>query len=242
MNVYCGVDLAWKDTNPSGITLLKHKDNKLHIQKICLAQSDKEILTHCEKATVIAIDAPLIIPQEDKDRTAEKQLQRDYQKRGVGVYPAHKKWLKKVGGGRIRGQDLLQELRKKGYTANPERKQSVVETYPAAIHVALFNLHKPLPYKYKKGRTKKQCHNALLHLQRLLNTKIKTSIGIVPKPCQDTTLKHLKKAEDKLDSILCAYTAYLLSTNKENTIMYGDVNNGYIITPNLQEITTHNRV
>lgn len=233
MTLFCGVDLAWKDTNKSGVTLLEDTANKPKIHFVDTVLTDKQILGYAKKASIISIDAPLILPEKDKDRKAEQAIQKEYTKKGVGIYPANKAWLKKIGGGRIRGQDLLKNLKQQGYTQRPEKHNSVIEVYPAAIHVELFNLEKPLPYKYKKGRTKKQCHISLLQLQRYINTRIEANIDIVPKETSQTTLKELKKAEDKLDSVLCAYTAYLHSQQK--TQIYGNIPTGYIVTPRLKE-------
>jgi len=78
--VIIGIDLAGKETNPTGLAVLKGKK-----VETCLVYTNSEILDILTRAkpTIVAIDAPLTLPKRGIFRKADKDLI----KRGYSVFP-----------------------------------------------------------------------------------------------------------------------------------------------------------
>lgn len=116
-----GIDLAGKEENPSGISILKnHIINTSHIH------SDEEIVRKCEKVNpnLIGLDAPLSFPEEDGFREIDSKLV----KRGYGVLPPT------LGGMRSlteRGIKLAEKFRILGL--------EVIEVHPRTSGLILFD-------------------------------------------------------------------------------------------------------
>lgn len=115
-----GIDLAGKETNPSGFAVLEG-----HEIKTRLVGSDEEIvrLCICERPDVVAIDAPLSFPREGNLRSADSQL----------IHHGYRVLPPTLGGMRIlteRGIRLAKKLR--------ARSISVVEIHPRTSGRILF--------------------------------------------------------------------------------------------------------
>ncbi len=80
--VFCGIDLAAKEKNPTGIAFI---DIKGKILEEALLFSNKEIVRSVLriKPRVVAIDAPLSFPIEGKMRDEERKLRKE----GYNVFP-----------------------------------------------------------------------------------------------------------------------------------------------------------
>ncbi|MBI2632624.1 DUF429 domain-containing protein, partial [Candidatus Pacearchaeota archaeon] len=74
--LFVGIDLAWSPKNNSGIAIIKGNRSKGTVTKTGLALSDEEILSNINslsnKHALIAIDSPLIIPNQTGRREAER--------------------------------------------------------------------------------------------------------------------------------------------------------------------------
>jgi predicted RNase H-like nuclease len=82
---FVGIDLAWSERNPSAVavvesegTLSRARDDLRTNQEICNYAGLRE-----DEGAVIAIDAPLIVRNKDKQRPVERQLTEIF-----GVYEA----------------------------------------------------------------------------------------------------------------------------------------------------------
>jgi predicted RNase H-like nuclease len=75
---FVGVDLAWSARNQTGIAVL---NNDGHLIRICAAITDDAIIEavqpYVREECLVAIDAPLIVPNPDGFRLAETLLNRD---------------------------------------------------------------------------------------------------------------------------------------------------------------------
>lgn len=115
-----GIDLAGKEKNPTGIATLKDRYIKTRI-----LNSDEEIIENCksEDPEIIAIDAPLNLPEDGGLRKAESDLI----SRGHRVLPPL------LGGMRAlteRGIKLSEKLRELGF--------QVIEIHPRTSGIILF--------------------------------------------------------------------------------------------------------
>ena len=118
-----------------------------------------------------------------------------------------------------------------------------MEVYPHAASVALFNLQRTLKYKQKAGRDFPQLQSELLRLMgfveslRTAKPELDTSESDwseLKQSVMDATRKaQLRRAEDPVDAVLCAYIARFASTRPADVSIYGDVETGCIVTPKL---------
>jgi predicted RNase H-like nuclease len=198
---YLGVDFAWSKNNFSALTLLE--DNKL-IETVYL-QSDEEILEYINQTTpdIIGVDAALEVKNETGNRIIENQILKEYAKYKLGVYPINKNIMDKLYGGN-RAEELFAKL------DNYKLRENLFEVYTHATILRCFTKDRVLPYKRKKGRTTPFIKEQLEILQNYLDEVVE---GIEPYNISEFKSKDLKEIEDKLDSIVCAYSLYASNLN-----------------------------
>lgn len=251
-----GIDLAWgkvggtgyaeTDCATSGCVELEWNDGELTLKRACLRRSMKEIVEWLEPEHgdwVIAVDAPLVVRNQNKSRAADRQASSCYGKFQAFAQSTN---LNKLGKDH-RGGQLLRELRKpKNHnTTLVERKEDinpgslVFETYPHVVIVELFERDRII--QYKKGN-KSQLHRGQQELVGCIRDRL-CGGSAEPLLCADDALEkllrvpdvqrlreELKGHEDLLDGLLCAYTAAWLDANRPSQGL-GEVGNGVMITP-----------
>jgi predicted RNase H-like nuclease len=194
--VIIGIDLAWSRNNFSALTLLR--DNQL-LNTVYL-KSDKEILqfitTH--RPDIIGVDAALEVKNEIGNRIIENMILKDFAKYKLGIYPINKKIMNKLYGG-SRAEELFSQL--SSYTL----RKNLFEVYTHATIIRCFTKNRVLPYKKKRGRTTPFIKEQLQLLQEYLDSVI---YNMPLYDIKDSKSKDLKEIEDRLDSIVCAYTIY----------------------------------
>ncbi|MDM9381901.1 DUF429 domain-containing protein [Chlorogloeopsis sp. ULAP01] len=237
---FLGIDLGWK-SQPSGLCCLEWKKNQLQILEIDRKEQIADILTWIdhwvqpEESGIIAVDAPTIIPNATGSRLPDKLTHKYFGKYHAGCYPAN---LNLPFAERTVKFGL--ELESKGFdhapTIEPQkfgRYQIEVFPHPAIVH--LFGLERIL--KYKKGRLAER----RLELIKLQDYITKTLPLLEPSLCfcknqefilLSSTGAALKAAEDKLDSLICAYVAaYWWYWGEKRNLVLGDRTTGYIVIP-----------
>ncbi|MDF2823844.1 MAG: hypothetical protein K0R68_1252, partial [Mycobacterium sp.] len=119
-----------------------------------------------------------------------------------------------------------------------------IEVYPHAATVALFRLTRTLKYKAKPGRTVASLRSEMLrlmdHIEGLsqatppLRATESTAWTELRESVESATQKsELRRAEDRVDAVLCAYIAAYAHVLPGNVTTYGDAQTGYIVTPAL---------
>lgn len=239
---FVGVDLAWSDNNETGLATLRYDDG-LVLDEIELVESDDEIVSLVEAHSGgchVAIDAPLVVPNEEGRRPAEDVTSKLFRSYDAGPYPANRNWLEKASG-RVRGEDISNALEKVGFDHKPsidERERSDVffEVYPHPSMVVLFGLNKSLKYKDSKGRSYEERYNAFqTYIDNLKDLDIKGLDDVVDIDFKELRGGSLKRFEDKLDAIFCAYIAYYNWKNPEDCRILGNKKEGYILSPVFEE-------
>jgi len=237
--------LAWSERNNSaGVTIeAQAGQGKL----VCCnrnLQTDDEIIAFISKVSkanpvIVGIDAPLIVPNEDKSRPCDREVTKAFGQYQAGAYPANRARLKKYGRGRVRGEDITNRLEKSGFSHNYDiTRQSceprVIEVYPHPATIELFGLKTTL--KYKRGdviKKKKNLHKLQKYIEKLREQK--PSLRIKEKYlCEIGKLigKRLKEYEDFLDAILCAYIVYhAWYWGEAGYKCYGNIREGCILVP-----------
>lgn len=246
---FVGIDLAWSDRNLTGICIGYEENNKLEIIDISIERSNQDIINFIEKnvenkSAIITIDSPIIVPNYENSRIAERELNKDFRKFNAGAHPANRKRLSSWTGA-IRGEQLAKYFESKGYVQkeidknNNEPLKRVYEVFPHPANVSLFQLDIIFQYKAKQKRDYnfryKEFRKYLNSIISLEETKDKPRMKI-PDTIKNEKIenligKKLKKYEDKLDSILCSYIGYYYFKKPNNCKIYGNFKEGYILTP-----------
>jgi len=107
---FCGIDLAWSTRNGSGITILKGDEIKAEHISSDILFSDEEIINYIKEKIgkencIIAIDAPLVVPNESGRRVAEELVGVLFREYNTGAHPSNRKRLSSWTG-KIRGEEI----------------------------------------------------------------------------------------------------------------------------------------
>lgn len=238
---FIGIDLAWSYRNPTAAVAL---ENGVPVGWEDQLKSQGEIVQFVGEAVgegpaLVAIDAPLVVPNESGTRPCDREVSRTYRQEEAGTYPANRRRL----GPHIRGEELVAQLRGMGFThslavAKRTKVRQVVEVYPHPGMVELFGLERTLKYKARPGRSYQDRWRALSCYMELL----RALAGALPKLRAEAFLSRLrpqglrgqalKRLEDLLDALFCAYIAFhLWYWGKAGYRCFGDMGSGYILVP-----------
>ncbi|HYJ89264.1 MAG TPA: DUF429 domain-containing protein [Pyrinomonadaceae bacterium] len=247
---FIGIDLAWRsERNPSGAATLagNRSGSQLVVVSPPLRSTDavfEFVRLHATEETVVAVDAPMVIVNDTGQRICETLIGKRYGSReaschtsNLGLYPqASSVWLTKA-------------LETEGFVHVEQLKEQrtgriLLEVYPHAAMVALFDLPKTI--KYKKGSVASRrfgLETLRSHLQQLTSA--------TPPLCSSPLLQDLftqeltqlagralKDYEDSLDALFCAYLSYYFwYWGWERNELFGDVESGYMLNPTLKPAT-----
>ncbi|BCI55304.1 hypothetical protein NIIDNTM18_45820 [Mycolicibacterium litorale] len=229
---FVGIDLAWGERSPTGLAVAGD-DGRLGY--LSGATTDADIVArlgpYTAEESLLAIDAPLVVTNPAGNRPCEAALNRDFRAFEAGCHPSNtgRPWF--TGG--TRGARLA------GALGRP-----AVEVYPHAATVALFGLPKTLKYKQKPGRDVARLRRELLRLMSLVESLAGADpplhVGRHPEwqrlrdLVSGTTRKSdLRRAEDPVDAVVCAYVALFATRRPADVTTYGDDVTGAIVTPSL---------
>jgi predicted RNase H-like nuclease/ppGpp synthetase/RelA/SpoT-type nucleotidyltranferase len=243
---YVGVDLAWGERKPSGVAVLDADGALVHVS----AQSDDaSILAALAPYTagpcLVAIDAPLVVANASGNRPAEAALNRDFARFDAGAHPVNTgraEFADRPRGSRL--AEAMGLLVEPGAGGGGDQDRRAVEVYPHAATVALFRLGRTLKYKNKPGRSLEAMQQELLVLVRLLEGLADGSPPMRLRPHEPwlqltdqvrsaARKSELRRAEDQVDAVVCAYVALFADRRPALTTTYGDRVNGFIVTPTL---------
>jgi predicted RNase H-like nuclease len=239
---FAGVDLAWGTRNPTGVAVV---DSDGRLVSACAVRGDDEILAalrpYVHGDCVVGFDAPLVVNNRTGQRPAETALNRDFRRFEAGAHPANTgkpEFANGPRGGRL-AEALALDLDPRSAAA-----RRAIEVYPHAATVALFRLERTLKYKAKPGRTLDRLRSELLLLmegvEQLADTDVALRVADHPDWVrlrnQVTTAQRksdLRRAEDPVDAVVCAYVALYFHRCPARMTIYGDLASGYIVTPSL---------
>ncbi len=230
--MFVGIDLAWKDTNRTGLAAV---DDAGRLASSGTVTSDNEIAGWLAKQAprpfVVAVDAPLIVANQTGQRHAEKLIGQAYGKYGASAHSASRN---NPLFDPPRAERLAQRF---GWSVDPttqvgDRSTVCIEVYPHPALVGLFNL--PQRVLYKKGTNRRA---GFLEFAALLESvpqlclsdseRWAALIALIAEPAPGD----LTRIEDELDAILCAHLAWLWLHRPGTLMVYGTVDEGYIVAP-----------
>jgi predicted RNase H-like nuclease len=242
---FIGVDLARGMRNPSGVAAIEGFATHGELIATDLLHTDDEIVAwvteHAGESAIVAIDAPLRVPNEAGRRPAEAEISRAFARYHAGAHPANRRRL--TIDGVVRGESLVTQFESHGFTHRPdvtagELTRQIVEVYTHPAIIAFFDLPAIVRYKARPNRTRPQ---RLMEFGRLQSLLLSLTHGDPALHGADTILTHdlttltnarLKDYEDQLDAIVCAYTAhYLWRWGMARARVFGSFEKGYITTP-----------
>lgn len=237
--VFAGVDLAWSGRNPTGLCVLRHGATGLHFESLdCATLTGVEVAAWLDTLgpeVIAGIDAPLVV---SPTRRAEAELARVYGSRGVYAYAARPDFLQRHG--IAEGLRLGEALTTTGWSLDPHSNgpRRCLEVFPHAATVALYGAVRAL--RYKKGPLARRME-PLGEYQRLIWTHVRSEapelltspLGeFLRTPVEPISVRSVKDAEDRLDAITCALSAYHAWRHGSlGTTVFGDAASGYIAVP-----------
>jgi predicted RNase H-like nuclease len=232
--VFLGIDLGWYG-KPSGAAAFTNAGGSLRLAEVTRIADSEALLGWVERwtgqNTILAVDAPLVIPNEKGIRRAERELNRDWRRYHAGCHAAN---LGLPFAARVTA--FSRALCALGFGhAEPVHRRNAgrwqLEVHPHAASVALFGLERIL--KYKRGLRADRARE-LDRLRYLLQTRLpqrkpRTEALRLPEiPARGD----LKPVEDQLDAVLCAYiAAYWWKWGASRCMYYGAPAEGYIVVP-----------
>lgn len=238
---FIGVDFGWR-SQPSGLCCLELIGGKLQIIDLDRLELIADILSWIDRnvpqqePAIIAVDAPTLIPNAVGSRLPDKLTHKYFGKYHAGCYPANQNLPFAE-----RTISFGLELESRGFvhapTIDPQKPgRYQIEVFPHPAIVNLFNLERIL--KYKKGRINER----RLELIKLYNYILDILPTLTPSLCTlrlcglfseiPPTGAALKAAEDKLDSLICAYVAaHWWYWGGQHNLVLGDRTTGYIVIP-----------
>lgn len=248
---FAGVDLAWASHKPSGLALLTYDGSAAEIAQwaVLVPTADIEmwLLDRCRYFGVIAIDAPLIYPEESPAfRECDKAVARAFRKYRISPLPLTRESA-------ARGVAIAQTLSDFGYSPDPDLEcraltRALIEVFPTP---ALFNLA-GTKISYKRGSLKERAaglaefQQALLRIfeSRTPRVQLNPTVlslltwGTSQPPSQgkaqasSVASAEIARLEAILDAVFCAYIAlYYWYWGEEKCEVFGDSTTGFIVIP-----------
>lgn len=220
MPVFIGLDLAWTPHHESGVCILEGDAGSIRLVSLdWRSDTPRAFAAMCDAAgkdVVVGIDAPLIVHPE---RRAEADLAAVFGKYKAAAYVATLPFLQRMDG--LAGPALAWLLRGLGFTLAPSQltRQApgrfALEVFPHPAHVVLFGL--PERLAYKKGPLSRR-RGVLRQYQQHLGTLLAIEMPSVAASADvrallsgralDVPGRQLKRIEDLLDAVTCAYVGY----------------------------------
>ncbi|MBO0680118.1 bifunctional ribonuclease/(p)ppGpp synthase [Mycolicibacterium sp. S2-37] len=239
---FVGLDLAWGEKKPTGVAVIDDAGTLVHLSAL---SDDDAILTAIRPFVagdcVVGIDAPLIVVNDEGNRPCEAALNKDFQRFQAGAHPSNRRKPEFANG--TRGGRLATAL---GLELDPhsQSRRRALEVYPHAAAVALFRLGRTLKYKAKPGRPVGRLQSELLRLMILIEGLENSEVPVfaarddgwrrLRRAVETAERKsELRRAEDQVDAVLCAYVALYAHRRPDGVTVYGDGDTGYIVTPAL---------
>ena len=190
--------------------------------------------------TVIAIDASLIVKNASGQRRCETEVAVRFGKHHASCHSSNTSRLH-----HDTGMKLVERLGALGFnhefdlgTARQRAGKWLFEVYPHPAMVQLFGLEQIIRYKKGSvGQKREGLEKLRTHLRKLADG----TRGLIGSPVLESLLEwhlpdlkgeSLKRYEDTLDAVFCAYLAWhCWRWGEERNEMFGTLSDGYIVVP-----------
>jgi len=233
---FVGVDLAWSENNDTGVAVVEGGS----VRGVATVSTDREIVNFVTAAVgggggLVAIDAPLVVPNETGRREAERVVGKLFRRYDAGAHPANRKHLSRWTG-RVRGEDVARLLEAEGFEHSPrvrggEGERKLFEVYPHPSMVVMFGLPEILRYKSRASRSYEFRWKEFGRYLELLGGLVELPAGLKGQDVTELRGGALKGFEDKLDAVFCACIARRAWRRPGECEVLGSMEEGYILTP-----------
>ncbi|GAB3831900.1 DUF429 domain-containing protein [Kribbella italica] len=235
---YVGVDLAWGQRGVTGLAVL---DASGELLDVTVQQTDDDLLTWLRRWTAgpsfVAFDAPIIVRNATGHRPCERLISQYYGRFGASCHAANTKNPSFANGSRA-----LRLIEALDLDLAPTAERRAAEVYPHPAIVTLFDLPRILQYKSKPGRDFTHLHTEMLRLAEYVESLADASppLQVKANPAwqqlrqaltQATRKADLKRVEDALDGVVCAYIAAYAATHPARVRSFGTPESGQILAP-----------
>lgn len=231
-----GIDLAWGDRNPDGVTRLLFPDgvqsDRFAID-IRLSRGDEALLSlvdypHRPDHILLAIDAPTIGPNESGSRPVDRECTSRFGKFEAGCHPVNRALCQ-------RPFRIAERLESEGFRLDSDLGRSsrlAAEVYPHPAMIRWFGLDRTI--KYKRGpvaERRKEFARYQGHVREFLSREF-SGLSSAPAVQEVLTLSWTKQQEDQLDSFVCALIGWwhVRFAGSRSEIL-GDTVTGQILLP-----------
>ena len=230
--VHVGIDLAWS-TGTTGLAAVDHAGRLLTSTSV---QDDDQIAVWIDQLPVpprvVAVDAPLVVPNDTGQRLPERLMAQTFGPYGASAHSANRTLI----GREPRGMRLARRF---GWTVDPQARPSdartvCIEVYPHPALIGVFRL--PYRLAYKKGTVAARLPEFVTLLDRLETIRELQLLAHAPwhQMRQAVAAREpgvLARYEDEVDAIVCAHLAWLWQHRPESLHVYGSLDDGYIVAP-----------
>ncbi len=239
-----GFDSAWADNpkKPGAICALRLEGERTRFVEPVLAGFDDALvlirsLHHDGDLTLVAIDQPTIVPNQNSMRPAERVVAGTIIWSGGGIQPAYRDKAAMFGD----KAPIWRFLAALGFTDDPEAAaladagRFVMEVYPA---LALLSLDETFAAAKRRPRYNPAVKSFRQEDWRAVLTAAETEAQrlCLAEPAAwcaalDADTQPRKADQDRLDSVLCLLIAARWRRERERCAMTGDLASGYIVAP-----------
>lgn len=235
-----GVDLAWS-RGRSGLCAVAEG----RVLDSASVASDEAIRRWVQERwtaeVLLAVDAPLIVVNQDRRRPCENVLGSAYWREQAGPHPANLSLPAFRAG--VRGFLLARDL---GLAVDPAALgrrplRAAIEVYPHPALVCLFDLPRILKYKRRIDLAQRQrefeallaCLRGFADLEPALDVTTAPRWPLLEEGIrQASSHAALDALEDELDGFVCAYVGlHHLAHRGRGSLTVGDAHHGYIVIP-----------
>ncbi|KMO67909.1 bifunctional ribonuclease/(p)ppGpp synthase [Mycolicibacterium chlorophenolicum] len=239
---FVGLDLAWGQRKPTGVAVVDDGGRLVAASAVTDDASIRSaVAPFVAGDCVVGIDAPIIVTNATGQRPAERALNADFARFQAGAHPSNTGKPEFADGTRAGRLAEALDLDIDPLSGSPRR---ALEVYPHAATVALFRLGRTLKYKAKPGRGVAQLRAELLRLMELVEGLATADPSLRVTDCEDwiglramaekaERKSELRRVEDPVDAVVCAYVAMYAARRPDGVTCYGDAETGYIVTPTL---------
>lgn len=230
--LFLGIDLAWKAENRTGLAVVGDAGQLLASGAVVTDTEIAEwIAGRLGTVITVAVDAPLIVPNDTGQRVGEKEIGRAFGKYSASPHTSNR------ANPLFNPPRALTLAERFGWTVDPANRGSAVspaciEVYPHPAMVGLFQLGERL--LYKKGPERQRAFGDLMmhyeSLTELRLTEHERWSGL-KQTVANPMPGDFDRIEDELDAILCAHLAWLWHHRPDVLQVYGSLETGYIVAP-----------